>query len=69
MAQSMSATPALADMLPGTDLPALFQLPTSLADGKLTGRRIVVAMSGGVDSSVVAALAVSPSSFTITARR
>ena len=57
MAQSMSATPALADMLPGTDLPALFQLPTSLADGKLTGRRIVVAMSGGVDSSVVAALA------------
>ncbi|MDE2621229.1 MAG: tRNA 2-thiouridine(34) synthase MnmA [Sphingomonadales bacterium] len=37
-------------------LPALFQLPAA-ADGTLAGRRIVVAMSGGVDSSVVAALA------------
>ena len=37
-------------------LPALFQLPAA-ADGALAGRRIVVAMSGGVDSSVVAALA------------
>ncbi|MFM5952946.1 MAG: tRNA 2-thiouridine(34) synthase MnmA [Novosphingobium sp.] len=34
------------------DLAALFQLPAPLA-----GKRIVVAMSGGVDSSVVAALA------------
>ena len=38
--------------LPGLDTAALFQL-----DGPLAGRRIVVAMSGGVDSSVVAALA------------
>ena len=36
--------------------PALFQLPAG-ADGTLAGRRIVVAMSGGVDSSVVAAMA------------
>ena len=35
---------------------ALFQLAPG-ADGTLAGRRIVVAMSGGVDSSVVAALA------------
>ena len=38
-------------LLPGIDPEALFQL------GPLAGRRIVVAMSGGVDSSVVAALA------------
>ncbi len=42
------------------DWPALFQLPAgaprTLA-GTLAGRRIVVAMSGGVDSSVVAAMA------------
>lgn len=38
------------------DWPALFQLPAG-ADGTLAGRRIVVAMSGGVDSSVVAAMA------------
>jgi tRNA-specific 2-thiouridylase len=38
------------------DLPALFQLAPG-ADGTLAGKRIVVAMSGGVDSSVVAALA------------
>lgn len=38
------------------DLSRLFQLPAA-ADGTLAGRRIVVAMSGGVDSSVVAALA------------
>jgi tRNA-specific 2-thiouridylase len=38
------------------DWPALFQLPAG-ADGTLAGKRIVVAMSGGVDSSVVAALA------------
>jgi tRNA-specific 2-thiouridylase len=42
------------DLLP--DLPALFQLPADAA-GTLVGKRIVVAMSGGVDSSVVAALA------------
>ena len=38
-------------LLPGIDPEALFQL------GPLAGKRIVVAMSGGVDSSVVAALA------------
>ncbi len=36
--------------------PALFQLPAGAA-GTLAGKRIVVAMSGGVDSSVVAAMA------------
>jgi tRNA-uridine 2-sulfurtransferase len=41
-----------ADTLSGLDAAALFQLSGPLAD-----RRIVVAMSGGVDSSVVAALA------------
>ncbi|MBC2664491.1 tRNA 2-thiouridine(34) synthase MnmA [Novosphingobium flavum] len=40
----------------GEDLAALFQLAPA-ADGTLAGKRIVVAMSGGVDSSVVAALA------------
>ncbi|WP_254049880.1 tRNA 2-thiouridine(34) synthase MnmA [Novosphingobium sp. TH158] len=43
-------------LLSAFDWPALFQLPAG-ADGTLSGRRIVVAMSGGVDSSVVAALA------------
>ncbi len=38
------------------DWPALFQL-TAGADSTLAGKRIVVAMSGGVDSSVVAAMA------------
>jgi len=42
--------------LNGLSLSALFQLAPA-ADGSLAGRRIVVAMSGGVDSSVVAALA------------
>jgi len=37
---------------------ALFQLGTASAAGDLAGKRVVVAMSGGVDSSVVAALAV-----------
>lgn len=50
------------------DLPAapaeLFQLAAQ-PDGRLTGRRIVVAMSGGVDSSVVAALAASSGAETI----
>lgn len=46
--------PALLDASPmtGPDAAALFDLPRSAADS-----RIVVAMSGGVDSSVVAALA------------
>ena len=42
------------------DWPALFQLPAGAPDtlgGTLAGKRIVVAMSGGVDSSVVAAMA------------
>jgi len=42
--------------LNGVDLASLFQLSPG-PDGTLAGRRIVVAMSGGVDSSVVAALA------------
>ena len=41
-----------AETLPPIDYTSLFQLPQPLA-----GKRIVVAMSGGVDSSVVAALA------------
>jgi tRNA-specific 2-thiouridylase len=41
-----------AEMLPPVDYTSLFQLPAPLV-----GKRIVVAMSGGVDSSVVAALA------------
>lgn len=41
-----------AETLPPVDYTSLFQLPAPLA-----GKRIVVAMSGGVDSSVVAALA------------
>jgi tRNA-specific 2-thiouridylase len=48
---------ALLDRL---DAAALFQLP-----GPLASRRIVVAMSGGVDSSVVAALAASSGAETI----
>ena len=50
MAPSMPTTSLLA--LAGLDPASLFQLPAPL-----TARRIVVAMSGGVDSSVVAALA------------
>ena len=45
-----------ANWLDGPALAGLFQLPVG-TDGTLAGRRIVVAMSGGVDSSVVAALA------------
>ena len=44
----------LHDLLSGIDPVNLWQLP-----GPLSGRRVVVAMSGGVDSSVVAALAAS----------
>ncbi|MES2491803.1 MAG: tRNA 2-thiouridine(34) synthase MnmA [Pseudomonadota bacterium] len=47
-----------------TDLPALFQLAHD-GSGGLAGRRIVVAMSGGVDSSVVAALAAASGAETI----
>jgi tRNA-specific 2-thiouridylase len=43
---------SFSDLLGGIDAAALFQLPAPLS-----ARRIVVAMSGGVDSSVVAALA------------
>ncbi|MFC0203671.1 tRNA 2-thiouridine(34) synthase MnmA [Novosphingobium soli] len=43
---------AVPDLLSGLDPADLFQLPEPLAQ-----RRVVVAMSGGVDSSVVAALA------------
>ena len=50
MAPSMPTTSLLS--LAGLDPASLFQLPAPL-----TARRIVVAMSGGVDSSVVAALA------------
>ena len=42
----------LSDLLPGLDPVKIWQLPEPLSE-----RRIVVAMSGGVDSSVVAALA------------
>lgn len=47
-------------LLAGIDPTELFQLPQPLA-----GRRIVVAMSGGVDSSVVAALAAASGAETI----
>jgi len=48
----MGAPMALSASLAGPDAAGLFQL-----SGPLAARRIVVAMSGGVDSSVVAALA------------
>ena len=50
----------LATATSGLDLAALFQLSAPLA-----ARRIVVAMSGGVDSSVVAALAAASGAETI----
>ena len=50
----------LAAGLPAMDFASLFQLPEPLS-----GRRIVVAMSGGVDSSVVAALAAASGAETI----
>ena len=62
MAQAMPANlpfaQPLSSLLPPADAdPAsLFQLPVAKG-GNLAGKRIVVAMSGGVDSSVVAALA------------
>ncbi|WP_232495118.1 tRNA 2-thiouridine(34) synthase MnmA [Novosphingobium kaempferiae] len=51
---------ALSDLLSGLDPADLFQLPEPLS-----ARRIVVAMSGGVDSSVVAALAAASGAETI----
>jgi len=60
MAPAMTATFAVTDMIGPLDLAQLFDLPTPLA-----GRRIVVAMSGGVDSSVVAALAAASGAETI----
>jgi len=57
MASSPPALPIPPAALAGiVSWPDLFQLPGQ-PDGSLAGRRIVVAMSGGVDSSVVAALA------------
>ncbi len=47
-------------LLAGLDPAELFQLPQPL-----TGRRIVIAMSGGVDSSVVAALAAASGAETV----
>ena len=56
----MDPAHALAQIVPAA---ALFQLDG--AAGTLAGRRIVVAMSGGVDSSVVAALAAASGAETI----
>lgn len=56
---------AIADILTGVDPSELFQLSAPLAGHSLKGRRIVVAMSGGVDSSVVAALAAASGAETI----
>jgi tRNA-specific 2-thiouridylase len=56
----MGAAMTTADLLSGLDPAALFQL-----SGDFAGRRIVVAMSGGVDSSVVAALAAATGAETI----
>ncbi|CDO35108.1 tRNA 2-thiouridine(34) synthase MnmA [Novosphingobium sp. KN65.2] len=56
----MTATPDIAGLLDRLDPSALFQLPEPLS-----ARRIVVAMSGGVDSSVVAALAAATGAETI----
>ena len=56
----MTATPDIAGLLDMLDPSALFQLPEPFS-----ARRIVVAMSGGVDSSVVAALAAATGAETI----
>ncbi|AIT80328.1 tRNA 2-thiouridine(34) synthase MnmA [Novosphingobium pentaromativorans] len=56
----MTATPDIAGLLDRLDPSVLFQLPEPLCE-----RRIVVAMSGGVDSSVVAALAAATGAETI----
>jgi len=52
MARHMDTSTPLAGLAADLDFEALFQL-----SGPMSARRIVVAMSGGVDSSVVAALA------------
>jgi len=59
MAPAMQTAPA-APVLSAPDSGALFQLGPAMA-----GKRIVVAMSGGVDSSVVAALAAASGAETI----
>jgi tRNA-specific 2-thiouridylase len=60
MEPAMTVVPEISGLLAGLDCAALFGLP-----GPLTDRRIVVAMSGGVDSSVVAALAAATGAETI----
>jgi tRNA-specific 2-thiouridylase len=60
MTAPVSPGASLGAALAGIDAAALFQL-----DAPLSARRIVVAMSGGVDSSVVAALAAASGAETI----
>ena len=60
MGQAMTALSDLAGLVAGLDPADLFQLPAPV-----NLRRIVVAMSGGVDSSVVAALAAATGAETI----
>ena len=65
MGQLMEMTPQTLNFgLSAGDWPDLFQLPGDAAQ-TLAGKRIVVAMSGGVDSSVVAALAAASGAETI----
>lgn len=66
IARTLEDDPALGPALGPAQgsLAALFQLAPDAA-GTLAGRRIVVAMSGGVDSSVVAALAAASGAETI----
>ncbi len=58
------AMTAMIDLATLPDLPELFQL-NGVEQGSLAGQRIIVAMSGGVDSSVVAALAAASGAETI----
>jgi tRNA-specific 2-thiouridylase len=60
MGRGMTALSDLEGLVAGLDPATLFQLPAPLS-----ARRIVVAMSGGVDSSVVAALAAATGAETI----
>ncbi len=60
MGRRMTALSDLEGLVAGLDPATLFQLPAPLS-----ARRIVVAMSGGVDSSVVAALAAATGAETI----
>src|SRR6185295_10974508 len=57
--------PLRAQMRRGSMIRADFQIEGSVPGSTLAGRRIVVAMSGGVDSSVVAALAAASGAETI----